>query len=238
VVAPGYLVKSADLTFEGFDNNNSALYVGTSFSAPHVSGALALLRSKFMASDHKQYRNALFATTTALGDQDDYGRGLIQVSKAMDWLANLAIPPPLRSKEVAFANAVYRFNESSDAPQIALVRSGDIDSAASVDIQSSDGTAFSVNDYLAIMTTINFAPGEAVKMIDVTLVDDANGEKPETFTLTLSQNVNVNLGRNNVLTVWIDDDDNPVDEDLIGGASIDISLLALLLLALYRKARA
>jgi serine protease AprX len=235
VVAPGNLVKSADLTFGGFDTNNTALYVGTSFSAPHVSGALALLRSKFNATDHNQYRDALFATTTVLGNQNDYGHGLVQVSMAMDWLANLATPPPLRSNEVAFASAVYRFNESSVAPQVALVRGGDITTTASVDIESSDGTAISVDDYLAIMTTINFAPGEAVKLIDVMLTDDANGESSETFTLRLSQNVNVNLGTNSVLTVWIDDDDNPVEEDEIGGGSVGITVLALLLLAVYRK---
>ncbi|MCP4874942.1 MAG: S8 family serine peptidase [Gammaproteobacteria bacterium] len=226
LVAPGNLIKTAELTFNGFDPDNTAINSGTSYSSPHVSGALALLRSKFNAADHLQYRNALFNTTTNLGAQDDFGRGLIQVAAAITWMENQSIPQ--RVNEVNFSMADYLFLETDADAKIALIRSGDLTTAASVDISSSDGSATGLGDYQPIATTVNFDPGESVKTIDIPLIDDTTGEDIEYFNLTLSQNINVNLGARSTLTVRIQDDDNPSDEDEIGGSSIGIFELIML----------
>ena len=47
IVAPGLNVRTADLTFGGLFPDSYVNVSGTSFSAPHVSGAIALLHSAF-----------------------------------------------------------------------------------------------------------------------------------------------------------------------------------------------
>ncbi len=226
VVAPGELIKTAELTFDGFDSDNTSINNGTSFSSPHVSGALALLRSKFDPADHLQFRESLFNTSTNLGAQNDFGRGLIQVAAAADWLENL--PTPTRSSEIGFSQASYRFQEDDTNASIAIIRSGDISTAASVDIASSDGSASETDDYQQIAATIDFDPGEAVKIVDLVLTDDTVGEKVESFKLSLSQYVNANLGARSSLAVRIKDDDILEEEDEVGGTSTGIIELALL----------
>ena len=55
-----------------------------------------------------------------------------------------------------------------------------------VDYATSDGSARAGEDYDAASGTLTFAPGNTVKTITVTVLDDAHDEGEETFTLTLS----------------------------------------------------
>ncbi len=232
VVAPGQFIRTADLTFGGFDQNNTTVNTGTSFSAPHVSGALALLRSKFVAVDHLQYRAALFDSTIDLGDpndDNDYGRGLIQTDAAATLIQNQNPAIPVKANEVSFSNAVYVFSESESNASLSVLRLGDIASTASVDIHSVDGTANDIDDYQAILTTLDFAAGESQKNVVIPLMDDTQEEVNETFSLVLSRPANFNLGEKTVLVVTIKDDDGPVEEeDEIGGASTGILELVFL----------
>ena len=227
LVAPGELIRTADLTFGGFDTDNTTLNTGTSFSSPHVSGALALLRSKFNALDHLQYRTALFDSAVNLGAQFDYGEGLVQATAAATLLENQTVPQ--RAHEVNFPEAVYIFLESELNANILVLRSGDITSTASVDILSGDGTANSPDDYQTILATLNYVAGESVKSVNILLTDDDLVEGDESFSLALSNNSNVNLGTANSIVVTIKDDDGSVpEEDEIGGASNGILELVIL----------
>ena len=85
VVAPGLLVKTADLTFGPPFTNMSTIVSGTSFAAPHVSGALALLMSAFPGKTLPELETALKTTAQDLGvfgPDDDYGNGMIDVMAA------------------------------------------------------------------------------------------------------------------------------------------------------------
>ena len=58
---------------------------GTSFSAPHISGAAALLMQAFPNLSGKQVADLLFSTATDLGDVGNdviYGRGLVNIEEA------------------------------------------------------------------------------------------------------------------------------------------------------------
>ncbi|MBW2072031.1 MAG: S8 family serine peptidase [Deltaproteobacteria bacterium] len=83
VVAPGVAVRSSVPA-----SVDSSLYrdvSGTSFATPHVSGAMALLKSAFPAASVAELENALAATAQDLGDagpDNDYGHGLINVLAA------------------------------------------------------------------------------------------------------------------------------------------------------------
>jgi serine protease AprX len=239
LMAPGEFIRTADLTFGGFDSDATTVNNGTSFSSPHVSGALALLRSKFSAADHLAYRNALFDEATPLGPQVDFGEGLVQVASAASLLETQATP--LRPKEVNFPSAVYVFSEGDTNVRISVVRSGDIRAAANVDINSIDGTASSPGDFLAVMETLNFVAGESIKQVDIQLSEDGNDEGRESFTLELSQNFNVNIGSNSVVVVTIQDEGAAGGEDgeeLIGGSSTGLlEFLLFGLLCLVRRYR-
>ncbi|WP_374562874.1 beta strand repeat-containing protein [Ideonella sp.] len=66
--------------------------------------------------------------------------------------------------------------------------------AVSVDVATANGTALAGSDYVAkALTTLNFAPGQVVKTVTVTLTNDAAAEGSEYFDLVLSNGVGVTL---------------------------------------------
>jgi serine protease AprX len=89
LVAPGEGVLTTDLSFGG--TPSYTLVAGTSFSAPHVAGAMALLRSAAPLVSVEQMEAALVATARdigAAGPDNDSGHGLVSVLAALD-----ALPP-------------------------------------------------------------------------------------------------------------------------------------------------
>ena len=85
VVAPGVSVKTADLTFGGVLPVNTRFVSGTSFAAPHVTGAMALLLSAFPGATVAELETVLKDTAVDLGDvgpDNDYGYGFIDVIAA------------------------------------------------------------------------------------------------------------------------------------------------------------
>jgi bacillopeptidase F len=87
VVAPGINIKTADLSFGG-----APYYVvgtGSSFSAPHASGVIALLRSAFPAASPDQLKAALIGSAAdlgAAGADNIYGNGLVDALAAFNSL--------------------------------------------------------------------------------------------------------------------------------------------------------
>jgi subtilisin family serine protease len=230
LVAPGFAIKTADLTYDGFDSDNTTLKDGTSFSSPHVSGVLALLRSRYQTANHLVFREALFDTALDLGSVNDYGNGAVRADQA-DTALNAQLSP--RDNEVQFSNAVYQFNEDDSVTRVVIVRSGDLSSSASVRVQSVDGSALVDQDFLAIDDTIDFAAGESLKQVTLSLIADANSESVEYFQLQLSENDQVALGERSSIRVRITADGSSGggdEEDEIGGSSTGI--LQLLLLSL------
>jgi len=87
VSAPGVNVRSS---YGSGDNSYSNLD-GTSMAAPHVAGAVALLKSAFPSLTGHQIKMALYETARdlgAAGEDNNYGRGLIDVYAAYNLLAS------------------------------------------------------------------------------------------------------------------------------------------------------
>jgi len=83
LVAPGMSISSADL-LSGY-----TIVDGTSFSAPQVAGALALLRDAFPTRSMANLEAALMQSAVDLGaqgDDDVYGSGLLDVAAAYNLL--------------------------------------------------------------------------------------------------------------------------------------------------------
>lgn len=88
VAAPGNLTV---LATEGAEENKKysglKLETGTSFSAPTVTGSLAVLKERFGYFTPTQIRDTLLTTATDLGEKgvdEVYGWGLINLSKAIN----------------------------------------------------------------------------------------------------------------------------------------------------------
>jgi len=89
VVAPGVNVLSADLNL-GIPGAEYTTVTGTSFAAPHVAGAMALLLSAFSSVDVSMLEAAMkySAVDLGVGGPDNvYGNGLIDVLGAYRFLS-------------------------------------------------------------------------------------------------------------------------------------------------------
>ena len=91
VVAPGVSVRTADLTFGGVFPDSYVSATGTSFSAPHVAGTMALLRQANPGASVAELEQALTGGATDLGEagaDNEYGYGLIDAVAANDLLTS------------------------------------------------------------------------------------------------------------------------------------------------------
>lgn len=89
IVAPGVDLITSDLTFAG--QASYAVVSGTSFSAPHVAGGMALLIGSFPNVAVTALESALTDSATDLGvagPDNEYGYGMLNVLAAYNILAN------------------------------------------------------------------------------------------------------------------------------------------------------
>jgi serine protease AprX len=93
LVAPGVAIRAADLTFGGFFPDSYANVDGTSFAAPHVAGAMALLLDavpEATVSDLESVLENSALDLGALGPDNDFGYGLVDCVEAYNLLINMA----------------------------------------------------------------------------------------------------------------------------------------------------
>jgi hypothetical protein len=93
----------------------------------------------------------------------------------------------------------------------------------SVDFSSSDGTATAGSDYEPISGTLVFGPGETSAQLTVSVLGDDLREVDETYTVDLSNPVNVTIADGQGLGTILDDDSWP---ELTHGHSIQADLQA------------
>ena len=92
LVAPGVNIKTSGLTGGGVFPRNYSYVSGTSFAAPHVTGAMALLLSAFPASNVFELESVLMNTATDLGDagpDNTFGYGLLDIEASYNILKNI-----------------------------------------------------------------------------------------------------------------------------------------------------
>jgi hypothetical protein len=108
---------------------------------------------------------------------------------------------------IQFSDAIYSVNEGDAQVLITVVRSGNIEDAASVDYTTVDASAVNGVDYVFAHGTVNFVAGQASAQFAVTPIDDTEVENTESLTLQLSSPVNAVLGLQNTAILEIMDND-------------------------------
>jgi YVTN family beta-propeller protein len=87
---------------------------------------------------------------------------------------------------VEFSAATYSVNEAAGPARIVVIRTGGNASNVTVDYATSDGTATAPGDYAATSGTLTFGAGVSSLTFTIPIVNDNEGEGPETVNLTLS----------------------------------------------------
>lgn len=141
VAAPGAPVRSA------YRNGGYAYLGGTSMASPHVAGAIALLKEAFPLLDGEQLKLALYYSAVDLGapgEDNVYGRGIIDVKAAYDYLVaqnhSPFQPPVERDAGLALVTDADLCGLSI-APEVELINRGS-GAISSVKVRAtySDGT--------------------------------------------------------------------------------------------------
>lgn len=118
-------------------------------------------------------------------------------------------PPLVPSVGFAASTSVVAENAGTGFIQVSL--SALSSASATVDYSVTGGTATGGGtDYILDSGTLTFAPGELLKSIPLTLVDDQLIEGPETVVVALANAAGANPGSVSVHTLTIADDDFPV----------------------------
>ncbi|MBK8622180.1 MAG: S8 family serine peptidase [Saprospiraceae bacterium] len=108
VSAPGVQVRSC------VPGNEFALLNGTSMAAPHVSGAILLLKEAFPDLGGKDFKLALYNTCRDLGapgEDNIFGMGIIDVFAAYEYLVNAGHVPanPYKERDLMLLEAKTSF---------------------------------------------------------------------------------------------------------------------------------
>ena len=86
--------------------------------------------------------------------------------------------------QIQFASSTQTANETDAVVAISVSRTNGSDGTVSVDYSTSDGTGKAGVDFAAASGTVTFGPGEASKIIDVTLFDAGKSSGTSTFHIT------------------------------------------------------
>jgi uncharacterized repeat protein (TIGR01451 family) len=111
-------------------------------------------------------------------------------------------PPPV----IQFVSSVYGRFENQTAP-LNLERLGDTNVSCSVQWSYTGGTAAPFSDFFGGSSTINFAAGQTIAALPISIIDDAVAEPDETAGFSLQNPFNATLGTPSSATLTIYDND-------------------------------
>lgn len=179
---------------------------GTSGATAHVSAVVALMRAVNPTLSPTQIENILKSSARpfATGACDGCGAGIVDAQAAV-----AAVLPPPAASYVGFVQSGYSRSENGGSVSLQVARSGGSQGAASVNYTTVNGSAYAGSDYSASSGSVSWAHGQTGnRTITVHILDDANYEGSETFTVRLSNPSGATLGATSTATVTITDNDS------------------------------
>ncbi len=109
---------------------------------------------------------------------------------------------------IGFSASSYTVDEGAGFVTLNVTRSGGRAFSATVNYQTTDGSAKAGTNYVASSGSVNFAPGETSKNIQIPIIDDANPSPTLQFTVKLTDANNTGfVGAQSTATVNIIDND-------------------------------
>ena len=127
------------------------------------------------------------------------------------------------SSTIAIGIETLNVNEDLGEMIIPITRTGNTDLAASVDYSINDNSARSGQDFIRTLGTLNFAPGETVSEITVSLVDDSFSETDESFSLAIGNPTEAVLGNIRTAIITIEDND-AIGEDTLAFSQAEYTI--------------
>jgi subtilisin-like proprotein convertase family protein len=112
--------------------------------------------------------------------------------------------PKLNVQDVSVAE-----NVNTGIGRFRLSLSAAVDFRVSVDYETKGISARSGVDFFPARGTVVFQPGETVKFVDISILDDFLNERDETLELLLSNPVNTSLVRTSAIMTIVDNDPKP-----------------------------
>ncbi len=114
---------------------------------------------------------------------------------------------PLPPSTFQFEQSVYTVTEDITFTSITVLRTGNNNTAASVDFATTDGTATQKHDFTIARGTVNFAPGETAKTLNILISEDSKVEGTESFSVSLSNpSTGAAIGTVGTASIQITDD--------------------------------
>jgi hypothetical protein len=130
VTAPGVNIRSSDLTAGGVSPDSYVYVSGTSFAAPHVAGAIALLLSAFPGATPEEIETALKQSAAdfgAPGSDNEYGSGFINILNAYALLFNAPSRPVIEISPLSHDFGTAEINSISASRAFQIMNSGTAD---------------------------------------------------------------------------------------------------------------
>jgi hypothetical protein len=120
-------------------------------------------------------------------------------------------PAPGGPGSLQFSSATAAAAEGTATATISVTRTGGSTGAVSVSYASANGSAIANSDYTQVSGALNWADGDtAAKTITIPILEDAQAEASENFTVTLSAPTSgATLGTPSTATITIADNDSP-----------------------------
>ena len=111
------------------------------------------------------------------------------------------------SATISVNTATVTVSEGMPVANITVERSGSSTGVATVNFNTSNGTAIAGSDYTATSGTITFAAGQTTQTVSIPILNDTVPESNETFSVTLNTPGGAVLGGQTTATVTILDND-------------------------------
>lgn len=230
VSAPGVSVRSA-VGQDGYD-----LLSGTSMAAPHVSGAVLLLKEAFPYLTGEEILLALYYTAVDQGEPGEdntYGMGIIHVKHAFDYLAETYTPVPpdtlvadIEIVEIIEPQVPYLCGSGalqSVSPVIRLRNNG-LETVQGFNFQYSLNELTFMNDFFPNLV---LAPGEEA-VLDLAAIDYPAVVDAELQVVVNAPPNDYNLFNNSAVSRWKPlpvSNDMLITEDFDNGLSNDLWLV-------------